>query len=435
MASHLLSPTDMPASDNGNSRLTAALLIFGLYLPTSLGGNSSKLLVGFGFLLSLACIVRIIIKTKKLPASLPKVAILCAVPMLLLFSATSKLSTYTPGALAGYVVISCMFLLNVREIEFTPWVGKVIVGVNILNILLCAAVLLGNGWVDDFLTAHYSMFYPELVPNMLYFREPVLTFATHSLAGFFLYLFFYVNFQAYKILGRKLFLGFGLCYLIFMVSLISVTGLAFGLLAGFQILYHACSRIRLWQATCLLFALALLGVVVSLQSTNSVETMADRTLQLGATIATSPAGGFSGRFMVGGTLYGDVQYLEGHPFSPVGLTYRDYLMFADSGWLEYLLRGSLVLFVWAYGGLFFFLKRNLLHRFDFYLLFGVTVAFEFGFTVMTYFRTAYLLLFFIIYLNHLRRTATAKTIRGPNRCTAATRLSQRATGMGPSSAT
>jgi hypothetical protein len=49
------------------------------------------------------------------------------------------------------------------------------------------------------------------------------------------------------------------------------------------------------------------------------------------------------------------------------------------------------------------------------MLFGAIVAFEFGFTVLTYFRTAYLLLFFIIYLNHLRRTAstTAMRLRGP----------------------
>jgi hypothetical protein len=45
------------------------------------------------------------------------------------------------------------------------------------------------------------------------------------------------------------------------------------------------------------------------------------------------------------------------------------------------------------------------------MLFGAIVAFEFGFTVLTYFRTAYLLLFFIIYLNHLRRSATATVTR------------------------
>jgi hypothetical protein len=429
MASHTSSTMAIPASGNVHSALTAALLIVGVYLPTSFGGNSSKLLVGFGFLLSLVLIVRIIIKTKKLPSYLTSVALLFAVPMLLLFSVTSKLSTYTPGALAAYVVISCMFLVNVRQIEFPASVNKVFIGVNVVNILFCIAVLLESSRINDFLSAHYSMFYPELVPNMLRFKEPVLTFATHSLAGFFHYLFFYANFQTYKILGRKLFLAFALCYLVFMVSLISVTGLAFGLFAAFQVLYHACSRIRRWQAISLLGGAALLAVIMSFQFTDSLKEKGAGILQFGTAVATSPAGGFSGRFMVGGTLYGDIQYFERHPFSPVGITYRDDLMFADSGWLEYLLRGSFVLLLWAYGGLFFFLRRSLLSRADLYMLFGAIVAFEFGFTVLTYFRTAYLLLFFIIYLNHLRRaaSATATRLRGPS---AADHPAQTATAMG-----
>jgi hypothetical protein len=63
------------------------------------------------------------------------------------------------------------------------------------------------------------------------------------------------------------------------------------------------------------------------------------------------------------------------------------------------------------------------------MLFGAIVAFEFGFTVLTYFRTAYLLLFFIIYLNHLRRaaSATATRLRGPS---AADHPAQTATAMG-----
>jgi hypothetical protein len=405
----------MPARKDYRSGLTAALLVLGVYLPTSFGGNSTKLLVGFGFLISLACIAWIIFKTKKLPSYLTSLALLFAVPMLLLFSVTSKLSTYTPGALIAYVVISGMFLVNVKDVEFSPWVNRVIIGTNIVNILLCGAVLLESSRVNDFLTAHYSMFYPELVPNMLHLREPVLTFATHSLAGFFLYLFFYANFQAYKILGGKLFLAFALCYLIFMVSLISVTGLAFALFAALQIVYHACSRIRQWQVIFLVGAVALLLVIVSFQFTGSLKEKGSGLLELGKAIATASPGGFSGRFMAGGTLAGDLEYLIRHPFFPVGITYRDGLMFADSGWIEYLLRGSLLLFFWAYGGLFLFLRRSLLSRVDLYMLFGAIVAFEFGFTVLTYFRTAYLLLFFIIYLNHLRRTAstTAMRLRGP----------------------
>src|SRR5260370_35623157 len=79
---------------------------------------------------------------------------------------------------------------------------------------------------------------------MVMFRKPVLTFGTHSLAGFFLYLFFYVNLQTYRLKGGKLFLSFALCYLFLTLSLLSVTGIILGLVGMLPIFYYLAPSMR-----------------------------------------------------------------------------------------------------------------------------------------------------------------------------------------------
>jgi hypothetical protein len=76
---------------------------------------------------------------------------------------------------------------------------------------------------------------------------------------------------------------------------------------------------------------------------------------------------------------------------------------ADIGVLDYFFRGSIFLVVWAYGGLFFFLRRSLLEKRDLWFVFGLILAFETGFAVIGYVRMLFLLPFFVVYLNELRR--------------------------------
>lgn len=102
-------------------------------------------------------------------------------------------------------------------------------------------------------------------------------------------------------------------------------------------------------------------------------------------------------------MYPAMQFLKEHPLRPLGVSSRPELLIGDMGFIDYLLRGSVFLVCWAYLGLFFFLKRSLIVRFDLYFLFGVILAFELGFSVLSYFRMLYLLPFFVIYLNGLRQ--------------------------------
>ena len=97
----------------------------------------------------------------------------------------------------------------------------------------------------------------------------------------------------------------------------------------------------------------------------------------------------------------DLQYLQQHPFSPVGTSFREGLMFGDNGPVEYMLRGSVPFLVLIYGGLFCFLRRNLILRPHAYFLFAVILLFELGITTLITLRALFLIPVFSVYLNSL----------------------------------
>lgn len=359
--------------------------------------------MGASDLLATILFAFLFLRADKRPSFATCAMFLGIIPLLLVFSFTSGLNTFTFGVLAPYAAISVLFITNVSDIPLPRAVFRLFECVNIVNIVCGFCILAGSKLVGDFLVSNYSEFYPELLPNMLLFRKPVLTFATHSLAGFFLYLFFYVNLQVYKERGQKRFLWFAICYLIFMVALLSVTGLMLAAFAAFQLArrFWGSNRFRWYWASA--GAVMLFVVVAYASQSSSVLQDWNDVLRTANSVLASKDNGFLGRWTPGGVLHFDLTYLAAHPFSPVGLSYRPEFNFADSGMLEQLLRGSVVLFVLIYGGLMAFLLRNLMRRSDALFFFILFVAFEFGFSSLTYQRTLLLLPFFVVFVNGLRR--------------------------------
>lgn len=391
---------------NWDGVISGSLLVLGLYFPTSIGEQFSTALFGINYLLSLVLLSSLFLETENRPSVVVCVSLLSIVPLLLVFTYTSGLHTYTFGALCGFAVLSVLLITNLREVRFPPYLFHLCVLVNILNILAGVAILAGSDLVKQFLVTHYSVYYPELVPNMLLVRKPILTFGTHSIAAFFLYLFFYASLQTYRLKGKKLFLIFAFCYLFLTAALLSVSGLILASIGALQLFWFLWSSVRrrwLWGGA----LLAVLGLIAGFQFLGSiVKNWAD--VKEGAkAIITSSDSGFLGRLASGGTLRYSIDHLRYHPFSPVGVSDKEGLMFQDSGLVEYLLRGSVILVFLVYGGLFFFLRRSLLSRVDAHWLFLVILGFESGFTALTNFRTLYLLPFLVVYLNGLRRSETS----------------------------
>jgi hypothetical protein len=407
------------------SLIVGLLLIFGLYWPSSMGENSSKLLLGLGYSLC-SVLFLFLMSSAGGQASLPAcISLIAVLPLLLLFTFTSGLQIISFGELAAFAALASLYMLNLKRIQFPQWLSHLYVALSISSIALGIAILAGSELAKEVLAGHYSQFYPELVPAMLLLRKPVLTFGTHSLAGFFLYLFFYVSLQTYKVKGNKLFLILALCYLSLTLALLSVTGLILGLIGVVQLLYSLWSLIgyRWFWAS----AVAVMILVLSFQLPRFLASTWTDMTEGAKSIVTSPVNGLLGRLTAAGTMSESMQYLEQHPFSPLGISGTEELLAPDMGLVHYLLRGSVILVIWVYGGLFFFLKRSLLARSDLYFLFVAILAFELGFSSLLYFRTPYLIAFVVVYLNGLRRGET-ETAGGGHMLHARGRLRNPASG-------
>lgn len=386
--------------------MLASLLIVGMYCPTDASGRITALSVAAD-LVCLLLLAQLIWRRNYEFISPVSIILLSITPLLLVFSGTSGLPTLKLGALAGYGLLSLLCLVDVRDIPVSRWLDRLWQIINVVNIGGGIAILAGFQPVDDLIIKYYSFGYDELVPNMLMWHRPVLTFASHSIAGFFWYLFFWINLQAYKARREKIFIIFSIFYILFSYSMLSVTGLLLGFISTVQLGIFAWSRIR--------HKLAVSGVLISLflismNFWSSKLTWPD-AVDIGKRILQDPHNGFLGRFLPDGTMYDDVQYIKDHPLSPVGVSYKAGMMFGDSGPVEYVLRGSLPLLLLVYGGFYYFLRRNLVSRRHVHFLFAATLAFELGISSLTYFRTFCLLPVFVVYLNHLQRLPSG-TVKG-----------------------
>jgi hypothetical protein len=389
--------------------LAISLVLVGMCFPTSIQGDISKPLLGAFYCVALL-LLALIIKRQGTAGFLACLFSFLMIPVLLLFTLTSGLTTYKPGALVGYAALSVLYVVNLKALSLRKSFFGFFAVMNVLTICVATAILVGYDGVTKFIVANYSSFYPELVQYMMDVRKPVLTFGAHSIAGLLLYFFFFAALQTWRLKKSKLFLVFAHSYVLILYSLLSVTGLTFGTVALFQLFYWLWHEDRkLLKVTLSLTFVIAISMALFLSSVIPWDDGIDAV----KLVLTSTDGGLSGRFLPEGTLYGDLQYLRDNSFSPVGVSFAEQLQFGDSGIVEHLLRGSLPLVLMVYGGLFFFLRRNLVARADVYLIFFSIMAFEAGYsTLTTGYRTLCLIPFFIIYLNYLRRLQSVELAGG-----------------------
>jgi hypothetical protein len=378
--------------------VVALILVLGLLFPTSIGEEPREYLVVSALVILLGLVLSLLWKYGARPGAL--VCISLPIVMILtvctIFDATFRLGG---TIVAQYCLLAAVLALNLRKVRAGRVMNFVFVVVNVVWIFCGMAILIGSEAVSGFIMTWYSQFYPELVPTMLALHKPVFTFATHSLAGFFTYLFFWINWETYKSRGSAVNLGFALCELVLLLATTSFTSLAFATVAVAQISAWLWKRNRK-----LLFAsaagVALAVVLVGSRVANEVELLRENP-EVATSVLNADNSGLLVRYGVGGTVRGTIDYILDHPFSPIGFTYPSTLFLGDSGPVEYILRGSIPLLFLIYIGLYRFLTYNSIRRKFALTLFFVFLAFEAGFDALTYFRTLYLLPFLAVYLNEM----------------------------------
>jgi len=378
--------------------VVALLLLVGLYLPSSAGGESSALFFWLSRTLSLIFLLYLAWKHGTRPGAVTFVSL----PIVIVLAVCTFISwpfRFQGGFFAGFNLLALLLALDLREVRSGRFTYACFVLANVLNIACGIAILAGNEWIGQVLSNSYSEFYPELVPAMLSLYKPVLTFASHSVAGFFVYLFFWLNWETYERHGSRLALCFALCELVLLVALSSFTSLAFSVLALTQMGIWLWKRSRkVFAATILcILSMALVGGRLLEDKIGSLD-----ELQIGVTRLNSAISGPLARYAPGGTVAEtSMSYVIKHPLSPIGFAPPISTGVIDSGHVEYLLRGSIPLLVLVYLGLYRFLRHNLPSRVHVLTLFLAIVMFETGFTVLMYYRTACLLPFSVIWLKQI----------------------------------
>ena len=382
--------------------LMAIVLGLGFLAPTSIHGSYSLALLGITLSLFLASVGVLYwqhgYRTSVLvTVSLPIMIILSACT---LFSPTFRFGW---GVFAQFNLLALVYALDLRRMRPGPFVAATFKIVNVVYIVWGVAIVFGSDAIGQFTTSWYAQFYEELLPAMLGLHKPILAFGTHSLAGFFAYLLFWLNWQNYNATRNRLALAFSICYVVLLLALTSFTSLVLATVAVIQI------AVWLWERSRTMLVLGLAGLCATLFL--AAGTLADQTdrfradaPQAAAALLNSDIGGPLARYGQQGDLKESIRFLLEHPFSPVGYTNPPFLFFADSGPLEYMLRGSVPFLCLVYGGLYLFLQYNTPSRKYALTLFLVVLAFELGFVSLTYFRTLMLLPFLAIYPKYIAAT-------------------------------
>jgi hypothetical protein len=304
---------------------------------------------------------------------------------------------------AQFNLLALVYALDLRQMRPGPFVGATFKIVNVLYIVWGFGIILGSDFIGQFTIRWYAQFYEELLPAMLGLHKPILAFGTHSLAGFFAYLLFWLNWQSYNVARSRVSLAFSICYVGLLLALTSFTSLALVAVAITQI------AVCLWKRSRRVLVLGVLGLCAILfLAAGTLADQADRfraeAPYAAAALLNSDKSGPLARYGKQGDLKESISFLLEHPLSPVGYTNPPFLFFADSGPLEYMLRGSVPFLCLVYSGLYVFLRYNSPSGKYALTLFLVVLAFELGFVSLTYFRTLLLLPFLAIYPKYITAT-------------------------------
>lgn len=373
-------------------------------MPTSIDANISQGLLYVNLIVLCFLLAAFVIVNKKV--ELKSVVIFLLINALLWFcTLITPLNEYSYGAAFVYFSLSLMYCLKLKHVALPSYVSKIWVTLNVIMITVSVMIISESPMVTRFIVDYYSSFYPELVPTMMFFQKPVLTFSTHSVAGFYHYLFFYLNFKVFLATKQKLYFIFSLTYLYFCYMVSSTTGYLFMLIGIVQLLHYFFAQ-RMPRAV-------MTGIVLGLLVMFNMDTVTNLYNNIAFSINQkmgSDISGFNGRLGEEGNLQNNLNYIVNNPFRPLGIGYSKEFMYADSGFIETTLRGSILLTMVVYAGFFLFLKKSLHSAKTTYFVFFIFLLFEIGFSNLIYFRTIYLLPVILVFLNHVESLKEAKTM-------------------------
>ncbi len=381
-------------SDSAKVSVGALLcLILGLYLPTSAGGIPTR--EGPAWIMC-AGVIMLFLSDRRFRADRLVLSAIATLPAWVAFCSffSGFADVNFKFTIPGFILLGLVLCLRLKQAQLRPWLKRLFLWTNLINIVLGFSMLAGVERVNAFITSYYSYIDRDFVSErMLSLNKPVLTFYVHSVAGFMMYTLLYANLRAFESERKKIFLAIAACYLLLIGALLSVTGMSLFILGAGHITYV------LWKQRPKLVLIGVTAVAIAIPLFFSAEWNVVKDIT-GVALANSDSG-LIGRYSYGGTMHYSLEYALDHPLQPIGASNRAEMFLGDSGLLLYFVRGSFPLLIGVYAAYFFFLKGSLRAKKDILFLFVLTVAFEFGVPILLYQRFIWLLPFLCCYLNSL----------------------------------
>jgi hypothetical protein len=378
--------------------LLAAVLLLGLYCPSSIAGQQSRWLWALPGVAVVAALGLLILVRGTRPAQLACAA--AAMGFLLFFTLVTPTWSFSPGALLPYTALCLLLCANIAEIDYGPALRTCWLVLNTVNIGCSVLVIAGYQPMKDFLIANYSAFYDVLVPRMLDAGKPVLVFGSHSVAAFFFFVCFFVHLKSFSVKRSMWSLSGAFVYLVLLMSLKSVSAYLL-VLGGIGLMVN-----YTWGRTAILVgcgAVVVAGiaalVIPPAQWRDAASSMEN--------IWTAPESGFQGRYSEFGVLAANLRHIGSHPLRGIGVGYSESLWYGDSGPTELWIRGSFPLLLALYCGFWFFLRHNVASKDTAVAVFLIYLGFEIAYSNLLYLRTVCILPFVVVRLNGLTRPCCA----------------------------
>ena len=388
-----MTPALADRRDRTRTLLVCALAIFGLYVPSSIGGTILESLSMLSLTVIGLAVLGLLLGSGAIGSRPAVVSALALVGVLAFATVLSPFAALARGVLMMYMILAGICCLRLPRTTDSPWPRRVLLTISVISLAAGALTALGVRWIDTVQEMWYAAFRPSLVISMVELaNKPVLTFATHSMAAFMFYLLLFLALRTWQASRRMEWLLITAGYAALLVALNSTTAWLLLVVAVVQML-DAVTRGAHRNKLVALMAIAAL-VALGLWGWHGGSSLAAwRARLLG-----DGDHGFIARYAPGGLFADDLAYLRSWAFRPLGVTYTRNLYLTDSGIIVALLRGSLPFLIAIYAALFFFFRGNLASVRTAVWLCVVTAAFDLGFTPLEYFRCLALFPFVVMYL-------------------------------------
>lgn len=386
--------------------LLPMLLIIGVYFPSSVQGQIVTSFEALFFVPILLIVALLLVAQETYNRRQVILAVLVHATLLFYTLLTwQKFGAQSWGNYPAYVILSLIFCLNLKDKEYGLHLKPALIVTAIGQMILAYGIFTQNDNIRNFLLMNYSGGFDNLMPFMMGDLKPVTTFATHSVAAFFHFLFFYLALRTYASNNKLIWLIISAAFLFLLAMVRSNTAIAYTAIS-LVIIFAALKK----RPTALIsISLALVSIITMFIYFYYDVIVMLLDLDLLAVITKSDNGILSRYATQGNFLEPTINYIRENPLLSIGMNYDPGLFYTDSGFIIFYLRGSVFLAFFIYMAFYLFLRNNLLNPKTALFIFLVFMLFEVGYTNLLNSRTLCFVPFLVVYLNSLYQDQESET--------------------------